>query len=1466
MQMKTRINFSKRTRQIMIMVMIVASLVMGGVMTAMAAPPAQTGTVTVTVADTTGALQSGLPVYAFSGTTYTGQNATTNGAGQVSFTLASGTYNFRSDLNGTQFFSGGASGVNTCTVPTPCTADSVTVTTPVVVTVENTDNIAQAGLNVYAFNGTTYSGKSGVTNAAGQVSLTLLPGNYNFRADFNGTQFFSGGAAGVNTCDVPSSGLICTADSVSVTIPVVVTVLDTNSTPQSGVSVYAFNGTTYSGKSGVTNAAGEVSLTLLPGNYNFRADFNGTQFFSGGTAGNNTCTVPGCTADSVMVTLPVIVTVADTDSTPQSGVSVYAFNGTTYSGKTGVTNASGEVSFTLVPGNYNFRADFNGTQFFSGGASGVNTCNIPSVGLDCTADLVTVTSAVVVTVNDSIGYPQEGLPVYAFNGTTYSGKSGISDVNGQVSFTLVPGDYNFRADLNGSQYFSGGSSGVNTCTIPGCLADTVVVPTTAVTLPASTCTLTSPGNRTCDLWATTGTLFLPNGSSVPIWGYADTAGGAAQLPGPMLIVNQGETITINLTNNLTEATSMYFPGIPMQPDLIGAAGTGGTTSYTFVANEPGTYRYEAGLLPNAQHQVAMGMYGAFIVRPVDGTPILNQAYADASTAFFDEALVLLSEIDPNLNNSADPAAFDMRNYKPKYWLINGQAYPNTQPIPTAAGNKLLLRYINAGSQYHTMSLMGLDQMLLAEDGNPLPYQRSVVAESIMIGQTRDMIVNVLATMPDGSKLALYDANMLLHNNNAAGFGGMMTFITTADGPVGPDVVGPTTNAVAVTPSPTDGTVDVSLTATVSDVATGNANIAAAEYYIDDTNGTANVMSGAFASPAEAVVATIPAATVAALSPGDHIIYVRGQDALGNWGSFNLVTLRLELTGSGPTTKSLTLTPNPSAGDVIVALSGTADDRATGNNNIALAEFFIGAPGTDGSGTPMTINVDGPIASIDYDLTVGDLSGYGEGLQTVYVHSQDSFGFWGAMATIDLAIDLSGPNTSNVTIAPNPNNGTLPVNPSMFAARLDATINDPVSSQVQSNVYKAEFFINATCDDGTGIPMYARDGVFDSPTEEAYALISLVNINALGPGSHDILVHGRDNSGNWGPCSSTTLVIEQGVPTVSGTAATPNPTNGATAVDLTAVANDAGSTITQAEWFADADPGPGNGTAMTISGANPWNLSANIDITGWADGSYTLYTRARDAAGNWSLADSTVLVVDTPLPAAVLYFSTSGNVNPPGVTGTADNADIYSWNGTTFSRMIDASGPGSLGLPGGANVIGFVPVDATRFYMSFSGANTNVPGLGNVQDEDVVYYDNGVWSVYFDGTAQGLTAGGQDLDAVSIVGGILYFSTSGNVNPTGVTGAADDADIYSWNGTSFARVWDASANGLPGGADVDGLKFIDATHFYVSFNSANTNVPGLGNVQDEDIVYNNNGSWTVHFDGTAQGLTAGGHDLDAFYIP
>jgi hypothetical protein len=178
---------------------------------------------------------------------------------------------------------------------------------------------------------------------------------------------------------------------VTVTLPVVIAVHDDLGAPKGGLMVYAFNGSTYTNYSARTDEQGMVSMTLPPGEYRFRADFNGTEFWSSQT---NQCSVLGCSMAAVTVTRPVTVTVLDTDGAPKSGVAVYTFNGSTYSNFSGTTDAQGQATLTLPAGDYRFQAVYNGTQFWS---SSTNHCSVSG----CINATITVTNDVIITVQEA---------------------------------------------------------------------------------------------------------------------------------------------------------------------------------------------------------------------------------------------------------------------------------------------------------------------------------------------------------------------------------------------------------------------------------------------------------------------------------------------------------------------------------------------------------------------------------------------------------------------------------------------------------------------------------------------------------------------------------------------------------------------------------------------------------------------------------------------------------------------------------------------------------------------------------------------------------------------------------------------------------------------------------------------------------------------------------------------------------
>jgi hypothetical protein len=733
---------------------------------------------------------------------------------------------------------------------------------------------------------------------------------------------------------------------------------------------------------------------------------------------------------------------------------------------------------------------------------------------------------------------------------------------------------------------------------------------------------------TVDLCATAGSATMPDGALVTVWGYVegDCSGSPTviQPGGPTIYVNEGDDVTITLHNSLSEDTALLFQGQAMIPDLTGAAAFDGTTFgthiYTFTADQPGTYLYEAGLLSNAQHQVAMGLYGALVVRPLTA----NQAYDDPATAYEDEAVLVLSEIDPALN--ANPAGFDMRDYAPKYRLINGVAYPDTAEIPVAAaGDRVLLRYVNAALEPHSMGLLGLHQTVIANDGSPLLFSHTLVADTLAPGETQDTIATIPLTAVSGSKFALYDAGLLLRNSNAAGSGGMLTFLTLGGTLLGGD--GPITSGVTVLPSPTNGSVDVTLSAAIT--ASAGLNVSAAEYFVDATGadgaGCAFTVAPANQVGVSATIptsgATAPCADLATLASGSHTFYIHGMDdaATPQWGPFSSGVLNLDK--AGPTTSGLTLAPNPSNGTADVALSGTASDSASGGSNIAMAEYWID------SGTPvgMNVNATSPIANITAVIPAAVVDALTpEGSHTVSVRSQDALGNWGAAVPIDLVVDKTGPTTNDVIATPNPTNGMIGFNSSTAAIRVTASFADTFSK-----IAAGEAWIGTPGADGTGFIFLPSDGVWNSMSENGYADIPLTTIQQLSEGSHTISVHGKDAAGNWSTSYGTVaLTVDTTAPDLTSAALTPDTIIFGTAnVTLDVVASDNVGVAGGQYWIDGTATPPANATAFA-------GTSALIDTGTLAAGYHTVYVRVRDAAMNWSMVSSATLTVIQAIDDAV----------------------------------------------------------------------------------------------------------------------------------------------------------------------------------------------------------------------------------------
>jgi hypothetical protein len=253
------------------------------------------------------------------------------------------------------------------------------------------------------------------------------------------------------------------------------------------------------------------------------------------------------------------------------------------------------------------------------------------------------------------------------------------------------------------------------------------------------------GSTPIDLRVKADNIQVPDGSAPYVWGY--TTGPRAQYPGPTLIVNQGDTVTITLVNDLDngQAVSMVFPG---QSGVVASGGSAGLVTqeapadsstmvtYTFTASNAGTFMYHSGTRPDLQ--IEMGLLGAIIVRPPIGDKF---AYDHADTEFDDEFLYLHTEMDSTIHNAVEfhgVAYLDgtdwLQNYRPVFWFYNGRAAPDTVFGPNVSwlpvqpynilplmrpGDRTLVRMIGGGRESHPFHPHGQHLKMIGRDGRML---------------------------------------------------------------------------------------------------------------------------------------------------------------------------------------------------------------------------------------------------------------------------------------------------------------------------------------------------------------------------------------------------------------------------------------------------------------------------------------------------------------------------------------------------------------------------------------------------------------------------------------------------------------------------------------------------------------------------------------------------------------------------
>ena len=377
---------------------------------------------------------TGLKTYLFSAAnTYLGFSSTSDIAGNVSYTVPTGSYKVRVDYLGYQFWTG------TFTITEDITSEFTIDHQDVAITVnavqdQTTSSLAEVNCYLFTPSG-SYQSVNIQTDANGQAFFSVPEKAYRVRADFLNQQYWSADFTWQDS-EIAIEHGTATVEVTKIGAPV------------SNINVYAFdNEGTYLKMSGATDGLGEISFDLPAGTYRFRADYQGNQYWGDDlvlVANQNNPVLISTGGGSV------VLTVQEDDDTPMEGVRTYVFNSSgSYLSTYANTDNNGQVSFDLADGTYMIRVDYLGYQYWT---------DVFTVPTD--SEIVFPIAHRQAQINGLTEYsgettPLSGVPVYLFStAESYLSINATTDSNGQAFFNLPVQEYKIRLDYLSEQYMS----------------------------------------------------------------------------------------------------------------------------------------------------------------------------------------------------------------------------------------------------------------------------------------------------------------------------------------------------------------------------------------------------------------------------------------------------------------------------------------------------------------------------------------------------------------------------------------------------------------------------------------------------------------------------------------------------------------------------------------------------------------------------------------------------------------------------------------------------------------------------------------------------------------------------------------------------------------------------------------------------------------------------------------------------
>lgn len=250
------------------------------------------------------------------------------------------------------------------------------------------------------------------------------------------------------------------------------------------------------------------------------------------------------------------------------------------------------------------------------------------------------------------------------------------------------------------------------------------------------------------------------------------------LPGPLLRLREGETVTIRVANEMDETASIHWHGVVVPYDMDGVPGVSfpgiaprETFIYRFTLRQSGTYWYHS----HSGNQEQSGVYGPLVIDPVEADPVTfdrEHVVMLSDWTFEDPKQVLakLKKLASYYNFKQRTVADFFRDVSSDGWgatlsdrlmwgrmrmdptdiadvtgytytyLINGRSPELNWTALFQAGERVRLRFINAAAMTHfDVRIPGLEMTLVQADGQNV-HPVAVEEFRIAPAETYDMIV------------------------------------------------------------------------------------------------------------------------------------------------------------------------------------------------------------------------------------------------------------------------------------------------------------------------------------------------------------------------------------------------------------------------------------------------------------------------------------------------------------------------------------------------------------------------------------------------------------------------------------------------------------------------------------------------------------------------------------------------------